>query len=320
MNAKHIIRSIGLVFLLLCTIVPIAAFAQEITVLDGAMALSYKSARMDGAVNPVTTTPEFPWHPKISRDHAADFMKRLHFPVISPDGNSVVLCEPGVPGTPGHFKLHSDGYLRKIGDDPSQDSRIFVWNVDKHFLMLARYSDPQSRYISWDDDGHIAVRDGNQPFARDAVPRNSLGMRVYDDNDTIRLETPNGIVTVSADGERAYAPFLSPDSRYVVYNALGRGLVLYDIAKRAPVLIAKHATWPAFSPDGGYLVYVETADNGHALTRGDLIVLNLRSRTAHRIANPNHEIRINATLSRDGRRIAYETEEGQVWVADVILD
>ena len=278
MNAKHIIRSIGLVFLLLFAIVPIAASAQEITVLDGAKPLSHKSARVDGA---------------------AIIAKSLHFPAISPDGKRVLLYEPGLPGVA---------------------SRVHEWKADTHLIATRMQSDRLSRYMSWDRDDRIAVRDGNQPFARDAVPRNAAGLRAYDDDDTIRLETPNGIVTVSAPGERAYAPFLSPDSRYVVYNVLGRGLVLYDIAKRAPVLIAKHATWPAFSPDGGYLVYAETTDDGHALTRGDLVILDLRSRTAHRIANPNHEIRTNATLSHDGRRIAYETDDDQVWVADVILE
>ena len=273
MNEKLIIRSIGLVFLLLCAIVPIAASAQEITVLDGSKPLALRPARADGAVV---------------------VAKSLHFPAISPDGSRVLLFEPGLPGEP---------------------SQIHEWNADTRLITTRMQSDRLSRYMTWDRDGRIAVRDGRLPFSREASERSIQGLRVYDDNDTIRLETPAGTVAISAPGERAYAPFLSPDGRYIVYNVLGHGLFLYDIAARTHILNAAHATSPAFSPDGAYLVYAETADDGHALTRGDIVVLDLRRRSAHRIDNPGHEIRTNATLSRDGKEIAYETEDGRVLTA-----
>ena len=44
----------------------------------------------------------------------------------------------------------------------------------------------------------------------------------------------------------------------------------------------------------------------------DLVVIDLREKTFRFVSNPDGEIRIHGTLSRDGRFVAYETDDGRI--------
>ena len=237
-----------------------------------------------------------------------------HFtnPSIAPDGKHVVLFERGLPGEPNI--LHE-------------------WSADTGKLQERIRSHEVSNFITWDDDQNFSVRERAKPFFREGAklkynrslkelklqerkPLVESNYVVYDQDDVIILESKK-TQTLQAISDpamgRYFAPILSPDEKFVVYSSLNSGIFLFDIEANAVVYIGAHGSVPTFSPDGRYLIYANTSDNGHDYTRGDLIMLDLKLKTYRVIANPKSEIRLNATLSKDAREIAYETVDGKIF-------
>ena len=238
--------------------------------------------------------------------------EKLTAPSISPDGQRVVLFERGLPGEPN--VLHE-------------------WSVQNPRIRELSRSLEFSNFITWDDDENISIREQSRPFfrvgaklrfshtpkalkLRERKPLVESNYVVYDQDDVIILESKK-TQTLQAISDpamgRYFAPILSPDEKFVVYSSLSSGIFLFDIEQNAVVFIGAHGSVPAFSPDGRYLIYADTGDDGHDYTRGDLILLDLRLKSYRVIANPQNEIRLNATLSRDAKAIAYETSDGKVW-------
>ena len=249
--------------------------------------------------------------------NATQIAQNLSSPSIAPDGKHVVFFERGLPGEPNI--LHE-------------------WSADTGKIQERIRSHEVSNFITWDDDQNFSVREREKPFFRegaklrfDRSPKNlKLQERkpliesnyvVYDQDDIIILESKK-TQTLQAISDpamgRYFAPILSPDEKFVVYSSLSSGIFLFDIEANAVVYIGAHGSVPTFSPDGRYLIYANTSDDGHDYTRGDLIMLDLRLKTYRVIANPKSEIRLNATLSKDAKEIAYETLDGKVWRGELI--
>ena len=153
-----------------------------------------------------------------------------------------------------------------------------------------------------------------------ALPHADSQFVVYDHDDVIILEskktrTLQAISDPAAD--RYYAPMLSPDERFVAFSGLRSGVLVFDIEANAIVFIGSHGTDPSFSPDGRYLIYADTRDDGHAFTQANLVLVDLHKRTYRILANPNHEIRLRASLSRNAEFVSYTTIDGDAYRAKI---
>ena len=232
---------------------------------------------------------------------------------ISPDGSQAVMFERGKPQEPNILHRWANGKTNKILE--SRDV---------------------SSYIEWADDHQIDIRETNAPFFRDGaklryevsakpklktrLPHADSQFVVYDHDDVIILEskktrTLQAISDPAAD--RYYAPMLSPDERFVAFSGLRSGVLVFDIEANAIVFIGSHGTDPSFSPDGRYLIYADTRDDGHAYTQANLVLVDLHKRTYRILANPNHEIRLRASLSRNAEFVSYTTIDGDAYRAKI---
>jgi len=248
----------------------------------------------------------------VAIDQSEQIAADLYAPAISPNGDQVLLFEPGEPGEP---------------------NRLHLWVKDFTATHVVAADREISGYITWQDDQTYAMRSHSRPFVRESTPlvyelaskklpvvryRKPIAasqLSAYDAGDVIVLENArNQTLQAISDThhDRYYAPIISPDERYVVFNGLTTGVHLFDVTHNTVVYVGAGGTNPAFSPDGRYLIYAQTTDNGHEFTSGDLVLLDLEKHTSRLIANPHHEIRLRGTLSRDARKIAYETEDGKV--------
>lgn len=275
-----------------------SAFAQDAQPRDGEMV----KIRFD-ALWKLQYLPNAP-----VRD-AAVIARDLKSPSISPDGSQVVMFKRGLDGEPNALSRWSRGDVQTI----VRDEQV-------------------SMFITWNDEKNISVRQFDRPFfengeklnftlngkgarLRDRKPLRSEAVRAFDADDVILLvrqdtRTLQAISDTSSD--RYFGPVVSPDSRFVVYNGLTTGVHLFDVEANAVVFIGLHGTHPTFSPDGRYLMYTDTRDDGHTFTQGNLVVIDLREKTFRFVSNPDGEIRIHGTLSRDGRFVAYETDDGRI--------
>ncbi len=232
---------------------------------------------------------------------------------ISPDGSQAVMFERGKPHEPNILHRWANGKTTQI--------------LESHDV---------SSYIEWSGNDQIDIRETHAPFFRDgsklryevsAKPKLKTQLKladsqyvVYDHDDVIILEskktrTLQAISDPAAD--RYYAPMLSPDERFVAFSGLHSGVLVFDIEANAVVFIGSHGTDPAFSPDGRYLIYADTRDDGHIFTQGNLVLVDLHNRNYRVLANPNKEIRLRATLSRDADFVSYTTIDGDAYRAKI---
>ncbi len=256
--------------------------------------------------------------PNIPMQNVEKIAENMRYPSISPDGRRVVT-----------FVKHEDGR-----------NALHEWNKDSREIREIVRHEEVSNFVTWDKSGLLNMRQRSNPFFRDAVqfrydvtphklslrdkkPITEATFTAYDDDDIIILEskktqTLQAISDIRAD--RYYGPVVSPDERFVVFNGLTSGVHLFDIEANAVVYIGSRGTSPAFSPDGRYLIYAQTADDGHEVTSGDLILVDLDKHSQRVISNPNHEIRLNATLGNNAQTIAYATSDGTSWVATLPIE
>lgn len=255
--------------------------------------------------------------PNAQLHNAEKISQNVTYPSIAPDGSKVIMFERGKPG---------------------EFNALHEWTPQAQKEIMR--AENVSAYVSWDDDSTFSMRERSKPFERDTehhkftlekskpilkkIHKNDADtFVVYDADDVIILEskktkTLQAISDLRAD--RYYGPVLSPDQKYVAFNGLTSGIHLFDIEANAVVFIASQGTSPTFSPDGKYLIYAVTTDNGHEFESGDLVLIDLEKRAYRYISNPNNEIRIRATLSKNAEFIAYQTDDNKIFRAELPIN
>ena len=287
---------------------PMAQAQQSVPAMDGQMV----RLRAENLWLPIPL-------PSVEITQSQTIAKDLSYPSISPDGHQVLLYEQGNPGEP---------------------NTLHLWTQDSSQISPVLSDHEVSGYISWQDEQTWQMRKRSAPFIRHASVRTyamdnpkKLNLRanttpvqpsltVYDANDIIVLENAkNQTLQAISDSrhDRYYAPIISPDQRYIVFNGLTTGIHLFDVAKNAVVYVGASGTNPAFSPDGRYLIYAQTTDNGHEYTSGDLILIDLKKHTSRSIANPHKEIRLRGTISDHAKKIVYETDKREIITGSLSL-
>ena len=249
---------------------------------------------------------------KVVSQIAAD----LQSPAISPDGSHVLMFKRGNPGNPHHL-LH--------------------WSLETPVTEEILTDTELSSHVTWQNDDEFSVREHTAPFFRNGAVRQ---YRIATKSPTLKKRSPHTDARSLADDaddviilenaenqtlqaisdirtDRYFAPIVSPDARFVAFTGLTTGIHVFDIAQNAVVFIGSHGTAPAFSPDGRFLVYANTRDNGHEITSGELVLVDLDTHTYRYISNPNHEIRIRASLSNGAAYIAYQTDDDRIFRAQL---
>ncbi len=226
-------------------------------------------------------------------------------PVISPSGEWVAMSGPELHG------LYVAGIDSRAVRQVSARHRagyLPVWTPDSTGLALRAPSREFSRQP-------LELRDLTGELRGPFVARTEL--RPIQRDDQIWLWTPAGERPVASGDDRYFAPVLSPDGQWLVFNGLETGLYLYRIADETVVRLgAGHH--PAFSGDSRWLVYVRAEDDGARITASEVFLTDLstsRLRTAPVTATPErHEL--YPSLSADGSRLAFQAGGG-IFVAEV---
>ena len=234
-------------------------------------------------------------------------------PSISPDGKRVV--------------------FHRKADAPGLPAKLFQWADDQSQTQLLREDMDVSNYVTWTDNDRFFMREQSAPFFehgkklnfavegrqshfknRRAINENAV--LVYQAEDAIFMKRENILQIISdVTIDRYFSPIVSSDESFIVFVGLASGVNLFDISQNAVVFQDALGAYPSFSPDGRYLVYTQAKDDGHVITQADTVLVDLHTHKVMHVANPNKEIRIRATVSRDASFIAYETITGDIFRA-----
>ncbi len=213
------------------------------------------------------------------------------YPQLSPDGSQVVF-QSNRSGGNQIWVMHRDGSgLRQLTDVPGEGAETPVWSPDGAFIAFAAYSaEGNNDVYLMRADGTETRALTNEPGYDDHPHWSADGERIVfnSDRDTPDPAAPwekrwHDIWSVRIDGSglekltdcRTTCTFgsLSPDGNYLLYRrvddtaglnweleAIERNSEIY-IANRdgsAPLRLAGHPAfdgWPAWSPDGNWIVF-----------------------------------------------------------------
>jgi Tol biopolymer transport system component len=124
-------------------------------------------------------------------------------------------------------------------------------------------------------------------------------------------------VSLTEHESRIVAAELSPNGEQLVYATEGQYLWIANADGSDRRQLAR-GTAPVWSPDGSWIAYMLTADDGHSMTGSDIFIISRDGNFLSNLTNTQDRIEMNPDWSPDGNWIAYdELGRNQVFVQQV---
>jgi len=122
----------------------------------------------------------------------------------------------------------------------------------------------------------------------------------------------------SLSGYILFNPVLSPKGDQIVFQVgKGKGMFVCNADGSNLRSLGKggRATW---MPDGKFIVVTMTEDDGHTITKSELIVINVATGDQTKLLSSDKLIAYNPTISPNGKKIAFEDfTDGTIYVMDI---
>lgn len=127
-------------------------------------------------------------------------------------------------------------------------------------------------------------------------------------------------ITHPFDDQQLLNQTLSADGSKIAFEVYGGNLYVMDVNTGELTDLGK-GNRPSFSPDGRYVVYMETEDNGHKYTRSDLIAASIDGSQKVNLTDNVTILSINPSWSADGQKIAFDSPEtGTIYILPINYD
>jgi len=123
----------------------------------------------------------------------------------------------------------------------------------------------------------------------------------------------------SLSGYMIFNPVLSPQGDKIVFQvSRGKGMYVCNAdgsGLRSLGQQAERATW---TPDGKYIVVMFTEDDGHTITKSELIAIDVATGAQTALLSSDKYIAFDPAISPDGKKIAFEDyASGVIYVMDI---
>lgn len=145
----------------------------------------------------------------------------------------------------------------------------------------------------------------NIPISSFAFVDNNLNLVVYD-NGSKEIINPQG------EGNYIWVS-TSPDKNKILYNKAGKGTYICDLKGETLVDLGRlhAANW---SKDGKWVIGMDDYDDGHMLTKSDIIMISSDGKNKQNLTQNSDRISLYPNISHDNKNVIYHNEEGRVFV------
>lgn len=274
-------------------------------------------------------------------------------PAFSPGGTRIAVTRTGWRGI---WVMAADGTgLRQVTDDPGAGYG-FAWSPDgtqiayrteqridgrRHFAIrtvdvasgqIEELTDIQRtlgtpRWVL--GDGTVVFQTDRQGGLAQAVvvglidpqPKEIAPHHVAFTSRDLRIWVSDadgtGRTMVSGPEERAFGPVLSPDETRVCYTVLaGGGSIAVAAADGSERRNLGYGSNPSWSPDGSWLVFEVTEDDGHVITGSDLFIAAADGSRRIRLTGAPERLERWPSWSPKGDRVVYSAA-GAIFMQNV---
>ena len=285
---------------------------------------------------------------KLAGDETAMFAR----PVWSPDGDKIAYTTPHYAGL---WIMRPDGAdAQQICKDPAAGYG-FQWSPDSRALLTRISRMDGNRRLQAIKLINVAQKSDSLliPFKTGAVglPRWSLDGRqilVYTNGRLQRLESGlsisalarkpllpqcllNGDQAVAIAPETASAAPVSAlqgkrilnlvtsiDGNQIAFEIMGGPLCVMNSNGTGLVELGE-GQQPSFSPDGRYIAYMITRDDGHTITASDLYIICIDGTGKQSITQTDGRSEMSPNWSPRGNAIVYDIyETGEIWKLPIV--
>ncbi|MDR2358971.1 MAG: hypothetical protein LBD87_04110 [Prevotellaceae bacterium] len=123
--------------------------------------------------------------------------------------------------------------------------------------------------------------------------------------------TPNG-----ADASYFWAS-VSPDGKRIVYTVAARGTFVCNLDGSNVVSLGK-LNAPAWLGNR-WVVGMNDKDNGDVIISSEIVAATIDGKTRQTLATPQVKIALYPAASPDGKRIAFNSNEGEIYLLDITI-
>lgn len=157
-------------------------------------------------------------------------------------------------------------------------------------------------------------------FTNKLSKTNQISKAIYSENDHLYLVQNENVKDLSPLGKGVYVwESFSHDGKKIIFTYGNKGTFICDLNGNILQNIAD-ARYPKFSPDDKYVLFMRDRDDGYNYVSSELFVYSLINQKEIQLTNTSDKIEMYPEWSHNQQNIAYNTSDGNIYIAQIILE
>ncbi len=199
----------------------------------------------------------------------------------------------------------ADGSMLPLAGPRNRMSGVPIWTEDDAHVYLTFAEKFESFSM---DDSNQEIINPQVSYIKDGRFQNRM---------TQPSKANASEITRFSDQDQIYTYAISPDGSHVVYSTAGQNLWVAKINGDDRLSLGRGSA-PAWSPDGAWITFMLTFDDGHSTTASDIYVIQIDGSSRTNLTATPDQFEMNPQWSPDGAWIVYDTDQrGQLFIQQV---